>query len=277
MAPSELAFAALVSASMVAVWTWIAWRLAERRPLVAYEPRLPTPWSIVDVFLLFVLWPIFELAALRIAVPHEELVKGELSAASLAAITTAHALWVVVALVYLEARTKASAREFGFDISHLGRDIRLGVLTFLAAAPVVYGIQLVFSLLWKPLEHPLAKLLVQEREGPLFVLAAVSAIVVAPLSEEIAFRVVLQGWLEPAIRRMGWRRRVGRRLSRILPIIITAALFALAHQGVDRIALFVLALFLGYLYRQTHRVFPSLVVHACVNALAVLALWFGLK
>jgi membrane protease YdiL (CAAX protease family) len=275
MPQSELAFGAFVSASIVAVWVGIAWRLVERRPLVAYEPRLRVRWNIADVFFLFVLWPILELGALRLAIPRAELLSGAFSAASLAAVTSAHALWVVVALVYLEARTGVRARGFGFDTSQLGRDIRLGALAFLAAAPVVYGIQLLVSQFWEPLEHPLAKLIMQKPDTLLLALAAVSAMAVAPLSEEFLFRVVLQGWLERPMRRLRRRGRFWALSSRVFPIITSAGLFALMHQGADRIALFVLALFLGYLYRQTGRIYPSLVLHACVNSLAVLALWLG--
>ena len=275
MPQSELAFGAFVSASIVAVWVGIAWRLVERRPLVAYEPRLRVRWNIADVFFLFVLWPILELGALRLAIPRAELLSGAFSAASLAVVTSAHALWVVVALVYLEARTGVRARGFGFDTSQLGRDIRLGALAFLAAAPVVYGIQLLVSQFWEPLEHPLAKLIMQKPDTLLLALAAVSAMAVAPLSEEFLFRVVLQGWLERPMRRLRRRGRFWALSSRVFPIITSAGLFALMHQGADRIALFVLALFLGYLYRQTGRIYPSLVLHACVNSLAVLALWLG--
>jgi membrane protease YdiL (CAAX protease family) len=261
----------LMTASLV-VWLNVARRLSEGERLVLYEPRLRAPWNAVDLLWLVLAWPIFELVALRVAVPGHSIAEGGLSIAGLAAVTTGHFLWTVAAIFYLEMRTGARAREFGFDASRLPQDVRLGSLAFLAAAPLVYGVQIVVSQYWTPLEHPLAKL-VSDQHGPALVaLAALSAIVVAPLSEELLFRVVLQGWLEKALRR---RRRPWRSAHRVLPIMISSALFAFMHQGADRVALFVLALFLGFLYRQTHRIFPSLVLHACINALAVVALALG--
>ena len=62
------------------------------------------------------------------------------------------------------------------------------------------------------------------------------------------------------------------------PLITSAVIFALLHatQGPDPIALLPLALVLGYLYRQTHRIVPSLVAHAFLNATSMLLLWLNL-
>jgi membrane protease YdiL (CAAX protease family) len=275
MPQRELVVIAVLSSLMTAslvVWLSVARRLSEGERLVPYEPRLRAPWNFVDLLWLVLAWPIFELVALRVAAPGDTIADGGFSMAGLAGVTAGHFLWTVAAIFYLEMRTGARAREFGFDTSRLPQDVRLGSLAFLAAAPLVYGVQIVVSQFWTPLEHPLAKL-VSEQHGPALVaLAALSAIVVAPLSEELLFRVVLQGWLEQVLRR---RRRPWRSAQRVLPILISSALFAFMHQGADRVALFVLALFLGFLYRQTHRIFPSLVLHACINALAVMALALG--
>jgi membrane protease YdiL (CAAX protease family) len=59
------------------------------------------------------------------------------------------------------------------------------------------------------------------------------------------------------------------------PILVSSALFALAHigQGVAPFSLFPLALVLGYLYQRTHRIVPSIVCHALFNATTLLAVW----
>jgi membrane protease YdiL (CAAX protease family) len=58
------------------------------------------------------------------------------------------------------------------------------------------------------------------------------------------------------------------------PILFSATLFAAMHwtHGPDPIPLFVLGLGLGYLYRQTHRILPCIVVHLLLNLTTLLAL-----
>jgi membrane protease YdiL (CAAX protease family) len=43
--------------------------------------------------------------------------------------------------------------------------------------------------------------------------------------------------------------------------------------GPDPVAIFVLSLFLGYAYRQTHRILPSIAIHAGLNGWTMLNLW----
>jgi membrane protease YdiL (CAAX protease family) len=60
--------------------------------------------------------------------------------------------------------------------------------------------------------------------------------------------------------------------------VLSAAIFALLHvgQGPAPIPLFFLAIGLGYLYRQTHRVAPSFIVHLMINSLSMAVMWAGL-
>jgi hypothetical protein len=68
-----------------------------------------------------------------------------------------------------------------------------------------------------------------------------------------------------------------RGLRSFAPILISSGLFAAAHAGTwpDPLPLFVLALVLGYVYRQTHRLWPSVVLHMLFNGLALAMVWFG--
>jgi membrane protease YdiL (CAAX protease family) len=61
--------------------------------------------------------------------------------------------------------------------------------------------------------------------------------------------------------------------------LISSLLFALLHvgQGPAPIPLFFLALVLGYLYHQTHRIWPGLIVHAGLNGLTAAMLWVMLE
>jgi hypothetical protein len=61
------------------------------------------------------------------------------------------------------------------------------------------------------------------------------------------------------------------------PIVVSAAIFSAMHfgHGFDFVALFFLALGLGYVYRQTHRVLPCIVIHLLLNAGSLIMLWLS--
>ncbi len=65
----------------------------------------------------------------------------------------------------------------------------------------------------------------------------------------------------------------------VWPIVGSSALFASVHigHGVDFIPLFFLSLALGYLYQRTHRLWPSMILHTCLNATSLVMLWLSLK
>ena len=80
-----------------------------------------------------------------------------------------------------------------------------------------------------------------------------SAVVFAPLYEELAFRVILQGWLTTF-------------LKPIAAISIVAVVFAAVHGLTDGLALLPLAGLLGYVYYRRHSYVAVLVIHGLFNA-----------
>src|SRR5262249_19627401 len=64
-----------------------------------------------------------------------------------------------------------------------------------------------------------------------------------------------------------------------LPIAVSSAIFALLHYShrPDWIPLLFLAAGMGYLYQRTHRILPSLIVHALLNSLSMWGLWVAVK
>ncbi|MDB5338991.1 MAG: Abortive infection protein [Planctomycetaceae bacterium] len=90
---------------------------------------------------------------------------------------------------------------------------------------------------------------------------ALEVVVLAPLVEELLFRVVLQGALE-------------REIPAVWAIILTAAAFACIHQQADWLPLFPLALILGYIYYRRRSYIAVVVLHGLFNAISLLcALW----
>jgi len=83
---------------------------------------------------------------------------------------------------------------------------------------------------WSQAAHPVVVLLRQRREAGLFVFCLVVAAVVVPVTEEVLFRLVLQGWLESAERRL---RRTIPAARRVVPgtwaVVSTSFIFAALH------------------------------------------------
>jgi membrane protease YdiL (CAAX protease family) len=79
-------------------------------------------------------------------------------------------------------------------------------------------------------DHPLSRALLEGHGAWTILLCLVSAVVVAPITEELFFRLVLQGWLESLEQRL--RRRIPglrRIVAGFMPVMTVAFLFAAMH------------------------------------------------
>jgi membrane protease YdiL (CAAX protease family) len=102
---------------------------------------------------------------------------------------------MLVATPIIMLRTGSNWRDLGVVPRQAGKDVLIGVAAFCMLAPIVYAIQAVLVQFQK-YDHPLIKMLEATPNVGLFAMLAFSAAILAPLSEEWAFRVLLQGWLE---------------------------------------------------------------------------------
>lgn len=269
-----ITFALLLGSGIV--WATVIRRLVLRQKLVELEPRLRVPWSGLDVVLLALVMLFCELCAAAIVGQPAEEASGVISPGRLLAATSVRVVWMAFALAYLVVRCGANRDDLGLDARRLAGDARLGGLIFLAALVPVLAVQVFFVyVLDFPSEHPLIKLTLEQPSVAILTLATLLAVVVAPVFEEFAFRVVLQGWLESQEMRLRELRGHDGRQPGLAPIVITSVLFAMLHfgYGPDPFALFFFSLFLGYAYRQTHRLVPPLIVHACLNGWSMLQVW----
>jgi membrane protease YdiL (CAAX protease family) len=295
------------------VWTIILDRLARGQELVRFEPRLPVPWTGPDLVVVAILFMLaYSLAPLvasfesrRVQPANESrqqqrIASGRLDEAQdeqspppvdkagpprkltpLAALVqlAASAAACLLAIGGLRLFAGATWQDLGLAGGSLARDAVLGLAGLLAAAPPVYGIQAVMVQFF-PSEHPLIELLSEQPNITNLMVSIGLAVLVAPFIEEFVFRVLLQGWLET--KEEQWARlypAVFGRIPRGAIAVTTSALaFALLHssQGPDPVALFPLALVFGYLYRQTHRLLPSALMHLAFNGLSLAMLWIAL-
>ena len=75
-------------------------------------------------------------------------------------------------------------------------------------------------------KHPIVQLVEQGKNSPMvFLVAFLSAVIVAPLVEEFLFRLLLQGWLETKLSRLQVPRASG------VAIITVSCFFAAIHAG----------------------------------------------
>jgi membrane protease YdiL (CAAX protease family) len=290
-------------------WMIVGTRLRRREPLLQYEPRRPVPWNGVDLLLVIAILVLTQFVLVNGAVgiagitlpkdPTQYSTKEQtvLLVSQFAASLTA----LILAVAILRRRTAATAADFGVGLRRLPYDASCGLVAFGAVAPVVFLLQVLLTKVI-PYEHPVINLIEKQPSVPVLAMMTLSAVVIAPVVEEFLFRGLLQGWLEKLenslIRKNGNESNgesdsledsacdattdnaVVARVALygfspgFVPVVISSLLFALMHYGHGPaiIPLFLFALVLGYLYRQTHRLAPSILVHLLLNGISMLAL-----
>jgi len=102
-------------------------------------------------------------------------------------------------------------------------------------------------------EHPFLRAIRDTPDQVPLLMMFFTAAIVAPLSEELVFRVTLQGWLADI-----WHPRGA--------IITTAVIFSFVHGWRDGIALLPLSLILGYLYHVRRSFLAVVIAHGLFNA-----------
>jgi membrane protease YdiL (CAAX protease family) len=181
-------------------WTAALSRLRLGWPLLPWRRRRLPPWGILDVLLL-----ILAFAGVHVGIalglrqfvdlqPQAGEQKILLYAEVHWATSLGHFLWMAIAALALVGWREARAQDLGIS-RHVGRDLLLGAQAFVLLAPLVYVLQFILVQFW-PSHHPLVEALRQQATPQLLVAGAVTAIIAAPLFEEFAFRVLLQGSLE---------------------------------------------------------------------------------
>lgn len=146
-------------------------------------------------------------------------------------------------------------------------NLKSAALGLAVATPMAMGLGVASSWIGELLNHPAPtighELLSVLQDSPQWWTTAgllASAVLVAPLTEEIIFRGLIQTSLLNAL---GW----GKRWT---VIVLASLIFAGMHAGQPwqtLPSLFVLALVLGWLYERTGSLWPSVLVHAGFNAI----------
>ena len=152
----------------------------------------------------------------------------------------------------------------GLTLGRLGRDTMAGLLGYLVIMPIVYMMLRVGETFLPEKRHSMLDALGLLHDG-WFWLVVVSAVVLAPVAEEIFFRGLVQTWLR-------------RHMSAWGALLVTSAAFALMHTSEEPQtvpALFTLSVALGYVYERTGRLWGSIVLHAVFNGLNIVMFLTG--
>lgn len=160
------------------------------------------------------------------------------------------------------------ARGLGLSGRRWLYDTSRAVIGYLAVLPVCVGLNLVAVWLFLALDlqlrfHPVLE---EMATFPIEwkVLSVLSTVVLAPLTEEVFFRGLVQSMIRRYLR-SPWAAVVG-----------ASWLFAAFHvtQPQALPSLFVLSIALGYNYERTGRLYAPILIHALFNAVN-LAVWGG--
>lgn len=201
----------------------------------------------------------------------------------------------VMGLAWLRLAVGTAWSEMGWRTHQWPAQMLLGVVTFLVVMIPIFGLQALLNFLYEqlrgePRQHPLIEHLRDHPDGAAFLIAAFTAVIVAPITEEFLFRGVLQGWLERVAAWMRSRREypldsnapedaatmpMATRGLLLWPIVVSSLVFALMHysHGVAWVPLFFFALALGYLFQRTGSLIAPIVLHVSLNATTMLILY----
>lgn len=153
-------------------------------------------------------------------------------------------------------------RAYGITFDDFFRQFTTAVWGVCLSFPLVI-LFLQFTIPFRKDDQPANPLLQMLGENPaveVIVMIVLLAVVIAPILEELMFRVVLQGWLS-------------QKISAYYSVPIVAVLFSIAHGLPDAIGLLPLALVLGVMYHRGDRYYSIVLTHAFFNSIMLFAAW----
>ncbi len=173
---------------------------------------------------------------------------------------------VCVFIIVRVSQVTLGLRELGLVPRRLGRDLAAGLLAFPAAMVIVLATSWIFSVLSEiagqpapAVGHDMLKALLDSTDPVATAIMVVSAVVLAPVFEEIIFRGLMQSAL---LTTLGGGQRW-------LTILLASLFFAIVHGGVATWqvmpGLFILGVMLGWLYERHGSLWPCIVLHALFN------------
>lgn len=250
MVPAFLLVAGLMAGSIMA-WSWLIAGGLRSEPRDNSQPSPPKAWDPWWPLGLTVTWLAMSAAGAVVADAQPD--RPPATTAGVAANAAIGAGLVSLLLLLLRAAEPRSLTACGISLRQWPQQIALGGYgLLLAIGPVMASIAATAAWRSQDTQHSFLQLLASQPPLEVLLLMVVTVCVIAPLSEELMFRVILQGWLRS-------------RLARWPAILLTAALFALVHGWRDSLPLLPLALTLGWLFDRQHSYLAVVTTHSLFN------------
>lgn len=263
-------FDLLVVTGIYLLLQFVALSLAGNEPLPVVVPPELVGYQELRVGEAASPWPV---AALReIGRPSRGVVTAHWSMKLMAAGSAATLLAMIASIVYLRLVRRATWSDLGLRSPEPWRDILRGLGTFGVVAIPIFTLHAIVNWLLEPEQgHPIIEAVM--RFPGFFWLSLVTAVIIAPVTEEFFFRGLLLGWLDslPTARETDVH---GRPRLAWWPVVLTSTGFALLHlgHGAAPVALLFFSLVLGWLYQRHHRLLPCITLHAALNGTSMLML-----
>lgn len=182
----------------------------------------------------------------------------EANASGVPASAFAAILCIAILALFLFGSGRLTPRQAGLQPRSWGRSLSLGgEAAVVAALPTFLILIATMPFRSRENQHPLLRLVAEQPGWGILALLAITVVVLAPLSEELLFRVTLQGGLR-------------RFASATYSIGVTAGLFAIMHGWRDAIPLIPLALILGYVYDRRNDYLAIVTTHGLFNGMNLL-------
>jgi membrane protease YdiL (CAAX protease family) len=121
-----------------------------------------------------------------------------------------NSLLIVLLPLILRMTSGARLRDLGLSLAGWRRQVAVGTVALLLLLPIVYTVQFAcvkYLDVPRPEDraHPVEKMLREELTGGLAYLAVLTAVILAPILEELLFRGIIQSWLIKAMNDLNLR------------------------------------------------------------------------